>query len=141
MGYLLVPLHQPYLLVPLQQPHLCWSPTRPGLMYHNLPQPFKLVRSTSPGGVHSTTLGRVNCGQLHLYNVFGLTHPQPAVSRFHQPCLRLHTGQRHGPRAPTTHMDMIFLCGTRHQTRDPNHMVYSPADRLSQSVCDVMIFG
>ena len=30
------------------------------------PQPFKLVGSTSPGGVHSTSLGRVNCGHLHL---------------------------------------------------------------------------
>ena len=56
------------------------------------PQPFKLVGSTSPGGVHSTSTGRVNSGRLHLYNVFGLTHPQPTVSQFNQPRLCLHTG-------------------------------------------------
>jgi len=76
------------------------------------PQLFKLVGSKSPGGVHSTSTGRVNCGRLHLYTVFGLTPPAPTVSRFNQPRLRLHTGQRHGPRAPTTHLDMMFLCGT-----------------------------
>jgi hypothetical protein len=78
-------------------------------------QPFTLVGSTSPEGVHSTSLGRVNCGHLHLYKVFGLTPSPPTVSRFNQPRLCLHTGQRHGPRAPTSHLDRIFSCGTRHQ--------------------------
>jgi hypothetical protein len=44
------------------------------------PQPFKLVGSTSPGGVHSTSTGRVNSGRHHLYDVFGLTPPTPSVS-------------------------------------------------------------
>ena len=95
-------------------------------------QPFTLVGSTSPGGVHSTSSGRVNCGNLHLYKVFGLTPPPPTVSQFNQPRLRLHTGQRHGPWAPTRHLDMSFLCGTWNQPRAPDHLVYgTSADRLS----------
>jgi hypothetical protein len=43
------------------------------------------------------------------------------VSRYNQQHLRLHTGQRHGPRAPTTHLVMIFSCGSRHQPQAPDH--------------------
>jgi hypothetical protein len=86
------------------------------------PQPFKLVDSTSPGGVLSTSTGRVHCGRHQLYEVFGLTPPPPSVSRYNQPRLRLHMGKRHGPRAPTSHLDRSLLFGTRHQPRAPSHM-------------------
>jgi hypothetical protein len=86
------------------------------------PQPFKLVDSTSPGGVLSTSTGRVNCGRNQLYELIGLKPPPPKMSRFNLPRLRLHTGQRHGPRAPTTHLVMVFPCGTRHQPRASNHL-------------------
>ena len=86
------------------------------------PQPFKLVDSTTPGGVLSTSTGRVNCGRNQLYELIGHKPPPPKMSRFNLPRLRLHTGQRHGPRAPTTHLVMVFPCGTRHQPRAPNHL-------------------
>jgi hypothetical protein len=86
------------------------------------PQPFKLVDSTSPGGVLSTSTGRVNCGHNQLYELIGLKPPPPKMSRFNLPCLWLHTSQPHGPRAPTTHLVMVFPCGTRHQQRAPNHL-------------------
>ena len=101
------------------------------------PQPFKLVGT--PGGVHSTSTGRVHCGRIHLHKVLGLPLPSPKMSRFNQPHLRIHTGQRHGPQAPTTHLDMAFLCGTQHQPRDPDyHLSHgnwgSISDGLSTSV-------
>ena len=76
------------------------------------PQPFKLVRSTSPGGVHSTSTGRVNCGHLHLYKVLGIPLTPPTVSQYNQPCLRILTGLRHGPRAPSSHLNRMIFCGT-----------------------------
>ena len=79
------------------------------------PQPFKLVGSTTSGGVHSTSTSKVNCGQIHLYNIFGLTPPPPSVSQFNQPHMRLHMGQRHGPCATTIHQNLMFFRGTRHQ--------------------------
>ena len=85
------------------------------------PQPFKLVGPTSPGGVLSTPTGRVHCGRHQIYKLIGITPPPPKVSRYNQQHLRLHTGQRHGPRAPTTHLVMIFSCGSRHQPRAPDH--------------------
>lgn len=78
-------------------------------------QPFTLVGSTSPGGVHSTSLGRVHCGNLHLHKVLGLALPPPTVIQFNQLSLCLHTGPQHGPLAPNNHLYLIFLCGTRYQ--------------------------
>ena len=109
------------LLVPFHQPHLRWSSTLQTGTYHNPPQPFNLVGPTSPGGVHSTSSGRVNSGLLHLYNVLGLIPPPPKMSRYNQPRLRLHTGLRLGPRAPDNHRKPLFVRGTRHQPRAPEY--------------------
>ena len=109
-------------------------------------QPFTLFGSTSPGGGHSTSLGRVHRGNLQLHKVLGLTLPPPTVSRFNQPRLCLYTGLRHGPWAPTNHLNRILLCGTQHQPRAPDNLLShgnfeSFNDGLSTSVCDVMVLG
>ena len=73
------------------------------------PQPFKLVGPTSPGGVLSTTTGRVHCGRNHLYKLFGLPLPPPKMTRCNPPRHCLSLGLRHGPRAP---YEPLFSCGT-----------------------------
>ena len=85
------------------------------------PQPFKLVESISPGGVHSTSTGRVNSGRLLLYNVFSITIPPPEVSQYNQPCLQLHTGLRIGPWAPYNHRKQLLVRGTGPQPRTPEN--------------------
>ena len=72
------------------------------------PQSFKLV---DPGGVHSTSAGRVTSGRLHLYNLFGITIPPPTVSRYNQPCLCHHTGLRLGSRDPDNHRKPLLIRG------------------------------
>ena len=131
-----------YLLVPLHQPHLRWSPTRPGLVYHNLPPTFQTGWIYISWGVHSTSTGRVKSGSLHLYNVFYITLLPPAVGQYNQPCLCLHTGLRLGPWAPENHRKPLFVRGTQHQARAPDYRLSHGylgflLDGLSTSVCDV----
>ena len=68
------------------------------------------------------------------------------MSCYNLPCLRLHFGQRHQPRATDVHLKPIFLRGSRHQPRAPNQsMEFQLAKYLdisrndSASVCDVMV--
>ena len=98
------------------------------------PQPFNLVGSTSPGEVHSTSLNRVHGRRLQLYNLFGCTPPPPTMSRYNQPRLRLQTGLRLGPQAPDNHRKPLFIRGTRHQPRAPDH-------RLSHETWDFYWMG
>ena len=73
----------------------------------------------------TTASGVVYCEWFHLHKVLGISLPPPKTSHFNVPCLCLHTGLRHGPRASNLHKITIFTCGSRHRPRAPDQTVDS----------------